>query len=221
MADDRVLSRRTLVPLEATKFTYPGWQDEYRAIQEQMEHCHPSTNDDPLSHVRDRILGMINRQRMHDGDRSHPQLAKLDAMHLSYPGWQADIERMERTHVRFPSLFEEQLEFLSRKQRIVDGGTVSQVTPSGSPSSPSACSGTGGGRIYESCFRRLEVDEITQSNASNAENCVVCFGSDREYAFVPCGHLCVCWDCASCIANHDRRCPLCRVEASHVMKIYS
>ena len=61
--------------------------------------------------TRDRLLGMINKQRLASGDRSHSHIVLLDNMRssLSYPGWLADVEHAERLHVRFPSLFQDQV----------------------------------------------------------------------------------------------------------------
>ena len=40
----------------------------------------------------------------HSLDRNHPNLRELDALKLSYPGWQAHVKTVEEDHVRYPTL---------------------------------------------------------------------------------------------------------------------
>ena len=51
------------------------------------------------------------------------------------------------------------------------------------------------------------------------ENCTVCYDNPRTHAFIPCGHLCVCGDCAE--RGEFSRCIMCRVPASSLQRIYS
>jgi hypothetical protein len=50
--------------------------------------------------------------------------------------------------------------------------------------------------------------------------CVVCKESRKEYAFLPCGHMCVCEGCAASIQGQDCTCPLCRGVSTSIMKIF-
>lgn len=63
-------------------------------------------------------------------------------------------------------------------------------------------------------------DSSDLSASCSKESCVICLQSKREYAFVPCGHFCICGDCSVGVANIDGRCPICRREATHLMKIF-
>jgi len=59
------------------------------------------------------------------------------------------------------------------------------------------------------------------SNPDEGESCVVCLEQPRTYAFVPCGHRCVCDRCASDIYNkHLQECPLCRSPFNSMVKIF-
>jgi ankyrin repeat protein len=55
--------------------------------------------------------------------------------------------------------------------------------------------------------------------------CVICIDAPRTHAFVPCGHLCVCLDCASLPEMRGgtcgKTCPVCRQKSFLVMRIYS
>jgi len=53
---------------------------------------------------------------------------------------------------------------------------------------------------------------------STDENaCVVCLSEKREYAFLPCRHLCVCRHCV----HYLEKCPLCRSPIQNYIKIFS
>ena len=41
-------------------------------------------------------------------------------------------------------------------------------------------------------------------------NCLVCLDDIREVVIVPCGHYCLCENCANIIAKSTGKCPLCR-----------
>jgi len=49
--------------------------------------------------------------------------------------------------------------------------------------------------------------------------CVICLDRAATHAIVPCGHQCLC-DKEDCHKSIDSKCPLCRKEAVHVMKIF-
>jgi hypothetical protein len=82
-----------LSSLKLKRFTYQGWKEDYYAIiQSQLRDGHLGDElKQSSSQLRDRFLGMINKQRLLNGDRSHSQIAMLDSLQgcLNYPGWKA------------------------------------------------------------------------------------------------------------------------------------
>ena len=44
----------------------------------------------------------------------------------------------------------------------------------------------------------------------------------KEYAFVPCGHLCLCESCVNDNAHNKLKgeCPICRTKATFIIKIF-
>ncbi len=48
--------------------------------------------------------------------------------------------------------------------------------------------------------------------------CVICMDAESTYAFVPCGHKCVCEDCAGQIKD---KCPICRAKIRDRVKIFA
>lgn len=68
-------------------------------------------------------------------------------------------------------------------------------------------------------------DVVTNSNGedSNVDGncCAVCLNAPRTHAFVPCGHRCACEECGPNVVRRNARCPLCRVPAVAIMRIYT
>lgn len=48
--------------------------------------------------------------------------------------------------------------------------------------------------------------------------CNICYINKKKYACVPCGHLCMCGECANRIID---TCPMCKTKISTIIKIYS
>ncbi|XP_011406381.1 PREDICTED: putative inhibitor of apoptosis [Amphimedon queenslandica] len=62
--------------------------------------------------------------------------------------------------------------------------------------------------------------ELTRSQSLPEEEdklCVVCLDNTKQYAIVPCGHLCVCHDCS----QHLLLCPICRIKKEDILRIYN
>ena len=93
----RALTQSWTEPKELeTKFSYDGWQMD----AELAEECDQDIIEYPyFAKVRLwAILDTMHRkQQVHDGDRSHPFIRKLDALTptLSYAGWEDDAKKIE------------------------------------------------------------------------------------------------------------------------------
>ena len=57
--------------------------------------------------------------------------------------------------------------------------------------------------------------EIPESTIGGQTTCINCFTSTKSHAAVPCGHQCVCGDCAA----HLTQCPVCRSPAQMWMHV--
>lgn len=64
--------------------------------------------------------------------------------------------------------------------------------------------------------KRDQKEKVEPPETEEDNECVVCLESKKEYAVVPCGHLCL---CEGCIPNL-KECPICRGEMITAMKIY-
>jgi len=109
--------------------SYHGWEKDAREIEwPGAEHAYasiyPALCIDEV-HV-DRVLAsMRTKQANRDGDRSHPELRKLDKLKaaLSYEGWRLDAEQVEDVHASFPGsgMVSLMLDTMRRKQQLHSG----------------------------------------------------------------------------------------------------
>ncbi|MBT9559837.1 MAG: protein kinase, partial [Myxococcales bacterium] len=59
-------------------------------------------------------------------------------------------------------------------------------------------------------------DAAAQAQAAARHECVLCLDAQRSTAFVPCGHVCCCADCAEDVAQ----CPVCRGAVQERLKVF-
>lgn len=51
--------------------------------------------------------------------------------------------------------------------------------------------------------------------------CVICMDKEVSFVMVPCGHFCVCGDCAKCLKTKEVKvCPVCRHKIKIVQRVY-
>ena len=66
-----------------------------------------------------------------------------------------------------------------------------------------------------------DAEEGAEKGSDADSQCVVCLDAPKQYAFVPCGHVCVCVACSEDIMTRGRGCcPCCRADAMMVMRVY-
>ncbi len=80
--------------LDSLHLTYPGCKKDRNEVFDYYLQGY----DGLLDTYR---FCLTEKQRMHEGDRSHPRLVALDSLQLSYPGWEEDIKSYEEMHVSF------------------------------------------------------------------------------------------------------------------------
>ena len=68
--------------------------------------------------------------------------------------------------------------------------------------------------IYQE-IQKLITNKNKRDNVNN--HCIVCMYRSRDYAFIPCGHLCLCWKCKD---NLDQKCLVCKKKYDSVIKIF-
>ena len=92
--------------------SYGGWQRDAAAVEDDLVRCGPS--------VASRLLARMRRkQRLHEGDLSDVVLQVLDDVKrgLSYTGWEADVDRVQRDWAGgWDTNIEEVVDKMRRKQ---------------------------------------------------------------------------------------------------------
>lgn len=71
-------------------------------------------------------------------------------------------------------------------------------------------------KIYELNQQQCNPPTIYQNDQSNL--CSVCMDEEKDHAFVVCGHLCVCRNCAQ---QCNGKCPICRSNSNYMRIIIS
>ncbi len=65
-----------------------------------------------------------------------------------------------------------------------------------------------------------DVSESDTIDADESTECSICMVKRKSHAAIPCGHLCVCVDCASVVMKGSKACPICRKVVSDIVKIF-
>jgi hypothetical protein len=55
----------------------------------------------------------------------------------------------------------------------------------------------------------------SQNEDDDDKLCIICMNENRSHVIVPCGHMCLCENCANV-----ERCPLCRVKCNIFVKVF-
>lgn len=58
------------------------------------------------------------------------------------------------------------------------------------------------------------------ADLSMSNTCVICFGAQKTYACIPCGHRCICNSCFQNARKMIVKCPICRIKVTQILKIY-
>ena len=75
------------------------------------------------------------------------------------------------------------------------------------------------GSVYDDIEEEEEVEDpkVKEIFEEGGSECIVCMDANYEVVIVPCGHYCLCKDCASIIQGTTGICPICRGDISVVV----
>lgn len=59
---------------------------------------------------------------------------------------------------------------------------------------------------------------IIDSKNNSLDDCIICHNNIRESIFYPCGHRCVCYNCAVLVFEVNKKCPKCDKEVKCIVK---
>jgi len=190
-------SHPDLATLDALQHTtnYPGWELDFKSAQDLF------TSESVGFAFKGSLHCLIQKQCVHEGDRSHPRLEEMDALALTYPGCESDIEIIEHDHFNDQGLcYPKKLETMKKKQLVFDSHRL-KVFVEQSPNSTA-------------------VPPKAKQVKAPAGICCICLERKSTHVFAPCGHMCSCESCAETSMERGQRCPLCRQEAAMTVRVY-
>ena len=230
--------------LSSLNLSYPGFNKDIDTAKQYY------VDFSSLKPFKDKVTAMKNKERLFRNDRSHPDIAALDAIQFTYDGWEEDKAEAEQRHVGDCSLlvlgslgYETIINKMKKRQQIHLEQTTTTTTSSETTkrnsnrldlrtpasempflrrcSTSSSC-GTSLTDLMPSSS--LSWEDSSVSEASNRK-CVVCLENEPSHAFIPCGHRCVCSGCSADyglkFSEGEVKCPLCREAAMCVTRIYT
>ena len=104
----------TLVALDSQTWTYDGWKRD----KKEVEGYYGGPYFTYFTLCSKELKKMGRAQALHDGDRRHDELRRLDALKLSYADWQIDKSTAEKCHIKGRSYeFSEKLVEMEDRQR--------------------------------------------------------------------------------------------------------
>eukprot|EP00164_Ancoracysta_twista_P002754 GFYU01003664.1.p1 GENE.GFYU01003664.1~~GFYU01003664.1.p1 ORF type:complete len:600 (-),score=145.43 GFYU01003664.1:114-1913(-) len=65
----------------------------------------------------------------------------------------------------------------------------------------------------------LVTGTLLQPDTKEAESCRICFSGQISTALIPCGHMCLCQDCAD-TQDWSSGCPFCRVPVKQIVRVF-
>eukprot|EP00546_Thalassionema_frauenfeldii_P008500 CAMPEP_0178923340 /NCGR_PEP_ID=MMETSP0786-20121207/16664_1 /TAXON_ID=186022 /ORGANISM="Thalassionema frauenfeldii, Strain CCMP 1798" /LENGTH=208 /DNA_ID=CAMNT_0020597823 /DNA_START=206 /DNA_END=832 /DNA_ORIENTATION=+ len=204
------------------------------------------------------------KQRVHDGDRSHAVLVRLDSLHFTYPNCDKDAKTVEDALTKVYRFFGDLPKAsdckekaysiilgMVRMQQVYDGKLnhpcikALQNLPDVSDTSTDIWiarqdllefnDAKAKSYLENICYTFEEANTtIDTGNDTNEDDssqqqqqqaCVICAESAKNFVFVPCGHVCLCENCAtssfySNLQEPIHSCPVCRQGHCTIMKIY-
>ena len=215
-------------------YKYPGFKRDKKEAMEMFSQGYELSLQRQLKVIE-------QKQRAHNGDRTDYELILVDLHRtaFTYNGWKDDMVKVEGPEHK--DIVQRLFQGMKRKQQIHDktcahpGIARLQRNEFDYPAwekdkESTLILFTRGHDV--SCQRSLDAMDQRQSiyesykadtpAIPDQDCCVICTEKRVECTFVPCGHLCVCSDCAELCTNETPidKCPVCMEPHTSIMKIY-
>jgi 4-hydroxy-3-methylbut-2-enyl diphosphate reductase IspH len=92
--DSRVTYQTAMIQDSECVLSYPGVEEDKRIAEKIFVECSNSCPTSSLFHQK--VAAMKVKQRLFEGDRSHPDVVALDSKNFTYDGWDSDREEAMR-----------------------------------------------------------------------------------------------------------------------------
>ena len=160
------------------------------------------------------------------GERGTQMLATRHVVGACYAKWskfrgQVKAERAARDLLRDEEQQESARKSPSkRKKKKAKRATVSDLPAIQEDGSAAIVHNLADLKTIEPEDDSAEFFDTAGSSVATALTCVVCFHGASEHAIVPCGHKCLCAECASKFKGPNALCPVCRGPVQQTLKIF-
>lgn len=215
-----------LVELDSEEFSYPGWREDQILVEDTLMH---SVNAFAEYDGERLLKGMKNKQRLFTGKNLHPGIVALRSRTFTYKGFKRDkLDAIREYRAGYDGAFEERLVRIKEKQKQHDDNS-SESAALVSPTSSTSSSPSGKKVSFSDDAKTVVSTERVSTKDVDRfvpEDCVICLSAPRTHIFAPCGHLCLCNQCAFKTPYRKRKiskkvsCPICRQESSSIVKVY-
>jgi hypothetical protein len=75
--------------------------------------------------------------------------------------------------------------------------------------------------VAEAAETAAAAAEAAEAEAAENAECSVCLSAQKNAAFIPCGHACVCLQCGNEIASQrNATCPVCCISVTGCMQVF-
>jgi len=227
-------SHPRVVALDSLYLSYPKYEEDVEYSLE-LHFCNRSFN------FKAKMDGMEKKQKMHIGDRSHPNLMLLDSLrqNLNYPSWEQDIHEALLAHTGSAwTKFDDIMFRMQERQRIHKGDrshprlvaldSLKLSYPSWKDDvkfaerdhvhswKASFEKKLAGMKEKQCIYSGYSFSKDIPRKPISIGECIVCSQNPKSFIFVPCGHLCLCSSCAS--RDGFKHCPICRQPVERLLK---
>mmetsp|Transcript_22077 Transcript_22077/g.55586 ORF Transcript_22077/g.55586 Transcript_22077/m.55586 type:complete len:432 (+) Transcript_22077:115-1410(+) len=57
------------------------------------------------------------------------------------------------------------------------------------------------------------------ADGSHDDECIVCLAAVKDAVLIPCGHICMCFECSKQVQSTSNLCPICRADIDHAFQV--
>lgn len=214
-------SHPILKKLDSSSFTYKNWKKDAKAIRNKLLYGQIAYHNDWSVEEGAELLmrAMENKERIYNG-KDHLMQSIASGL-FTYNGFEDDKDSIVKRYKKGIDV-DDEFQSMIKKQKHHVGLYNSHPILSVVNNALRDNHELNENIVYTQRCRRS--DNENDGNG-DIQYCVVCMENQKEYAFVPCGHVCLCDTCVKSpefsSRLEDKRCPICRKQSEMLMKVYT